>query len=355
MEYMIDEFEANNKFIDLIVNNRYRLLRHSIFCIGFFILMFFSNWLSHYSGAGKYYRLLLVYSILLAMFYINIYVLVPVFFFRNRYLAYIVLLLLLALAGLVLINTLLSTYLPLPDHRRDLVSGLYESVGMIVTLISSSTTIKLFQRWARANERIAELKNITLTMELNELKNQINPHFLFNMLNGIKALVRSDPEKAGTVIMKLSDFLRYQLYENNEEKTMLKAEIDFLSNFLNLEKVRRDNLSVNVTCHTPAKTLNTIFLPPNLFTTFVENAIKHSADISGKESSIDVSIEVEEGRLYFRCINSKDSCYIAGDKKDNGLGLPNIKRRLELLYDKNYTLEIQSTDLQYIVNLTLPV
>jgi LytS/YehU family sensor histidine kinase len=102
------------------------------------------------------------------------------------------------------------------------------------------------QRWTKDNARMAELSNITLNMELNELRNQINPHFLFNMLNNVKALIRTDPEKATTVIMKLSEFLRYQLYENTEEKTSLVTELNFLSNFLNLEKIRRDNLSISI-------------------------------------------------------------------------------------------------------------
>ncbi|HMI06370.1 MAG TPA: histidine kinase [Flavobacterium sp.] len=192
-------------------------------------------------------------------------------------------------------------------------------------------------------------------MELNELRNQINPHFLFNMLNNVKALIRSNPEKASAVIIKLSEFLRYQLYENNDEKTFLTSEINFLSNFINLEKIRHEDLSVAIQSKTDKRTLNNIFVPPNLFTTFVENAVKHSVDISGKESYINISIEVENKKLYFVCRNSKNPDYPVSGQNHSGLGLANIKRRLELLYHDTYCLEVTSTEKEYTINLTIPV
>lgn len=155
-------------------------------------------------------------------------------------------------------------------------------------------------------------------MELNELKNQINPHFLFNMLNGIKALVRTDPEKATLVIMKFSEFLRYQIYEYNEEKTLLRSEITFLSNFLSLEMLRRDHLSVEINAPEPLGILNGIYIPPNIFTTFVENAVKHSVSISDSDSYIRLKIAVIEDQLHFLCVNSKDPDYISSDLKNSG-------------------------------------
>ncbi|MGJ1366211.1 sensor histidine kinase [Sphingobacterium spiritivorum] len=192
-------------------------------------------------------------------------------------------------------------------------------------------------------------------MELNELKNQINPHFLFNMLNNIKALTRSNPEAASVVIMKLSEFLRYQLYENNEDKTLLVSEINFLSNFVNLEKIRRDSLSITIQNDVDPKILNSIFIPPNLFTTFVENAVKHSVSVEDTDAYIRIQITLENGRLQFNCKNSKTADYHNPDKKNSGLGLNNIKRRLKLLYDRQYQLDISSSDREYIVNLSIPV
>jgi two-component system LytT family sensor kinase len=202
---------------------------------------------------------------------------------------------------------------------------------------------------------VAELKSLTLTMELNELKNQINPHFLFNMLNGIKALIRINPEKASVVIITLSEFLRYQLYDNNEEKTSLKAEMNFVTNFLNLEKIRRDNFSVEIGSNTDSQILHTAVLPPNLFTTFVENALKHSATIREASSHIHININIENERLHFNCINSVDPSFEPTNSKSSGLGLTNIQRRLQLLYQDRYQLRIQSGEKEYHVNLTIPL
>lgn len=346
----------NNFVIDFLVEDRFRFLRHLSFIIFFFILLYFAQFWQFYVDSVHYYILGTVYISLLTMAYINMYVLVPRFFFRTYYILYFVLLILMGVVGLNIISYVMSFFVDFKvDEYDDKRGGLYEGVLMCISIILVTTTVKLLQKWIRDSVRIAELNSLTLNMELNELRNQINPHFLFNMLNNVKALIRTDPEKATTVIMKLSEFLRYQLYENNEEKTMLTSEIDFLSNFLNLEKIRRENFEVNIESPNDKKVLNSTFIPPNLFTTFVENAVKHSVDISGKESYVKVNIEIKDKNLHFECRNSQNSDFPIPESNYSGLGLANIKRRLELLYQNTFTLDINSTKNEYIVNLTIPV
>ncbi len=350
----------NTKILQLMVNPRYRLLRHVVLLLGVFILIFYSGQFSEYSGVSRYYRLLFVYIVMIITFYVNMNILVPLFFFKNRYIVYLLLLFLLVQIDLFVIGFFLDNFFdPIQNLHYDRgveKENTYRGVITIGAVILVTTMIKLFQRWVHDNEKITELNNITSTMELSELRNQINPHFLFNMLNGIKALVRTDQEKAITVIMKLSEFLRYQLYENNEEKILLKSEIIFLTNFLDLEKLRRDNLSVDIS---PSKNdpfiFRSIFIPPNLFTTFVENAVKHSVNITGTESYIRINIDVEKDKLYFTCINSIDPEYIPSKGKSNGLGLVNIKRRLELLYGDNHSLQINVSEKEYNVKLIIPL
>jgi len=267
------------------------------------------------------------------------------------------LLTILGVAGLNLIglcfNTIFFDYrLAAPEYDK---RGMYEGVMICLPIIMMSTTVRLVQKWTNDNKRIIELNNLTLNMELKELRNQINPHFLFNMLNNVKALIRTDPEKASIVIVKLSEFLRYQLYENNEEKTLLTSEIEFLSNFISLEKIRRENFSVQIQSETDKKTLNTIFIPPNLFTTFVENAIKHSVEINDNASYVNINIEVKDKHLLFVCTNSQNPNYSISNENYGGLGLANIKRRLELLYQDQFDLKIHSTNQEYTVNLSIPV
>ncbi len=350
----------NTKILQLMVNDRYRLLRHIVLLSGVFILIFCSGQFSEYPGIFRYIRLLFVYIVMIITFYVNMNILVPRLFFKNQYVIYIFLLLLLVVFDLFTMRYFLNhIFEPIQNMYYDKTSGngnMYQSTITIGAVILVTTMIKLFQRWVHDNEKITELNNITLIMELSELRNQINPHFLFNMLNGIKALVRTDQEKAVIVIMKLSEFLRYQLYENNEEKILLKSEIVFLTNFLDLEKLRRDNLSVDIS---PSKDdpliFRSIFIPPNLFTTFVENAVKHSVNITGTESYIRINIDIERDKLYFTCINSIDPEYVPSKGKSNGLGLANIKRRLELLYNHSHSLEINVSEREYNVKLIIPL
>lgn len=362
VEYMGHEPVAikNTKILQLMVRPRYRLLRHVVLLLGVFILIFYSGQFSEYSGATRYYRLLFVYVVMIITFYVNMNILVPLFFFKNRYIIYLLLLFLLVEIDLFVMHFFFNHFFDPIQHLHSDSNAeredTYRGVITIAAVILVTTMIKLFQRWVHDNERITELNNITLTMELTGLRNQINPHFLFNMLNGIKALVRTDQEKAVIVIMKLSEFLRYQLYENNEEKILLKSEINFLTNFLDLEKLRRDNLSIDIS---PSKddpsVFRSIFIPPNLFTTFVENAVKHSVNIAGKESYIKIDIVVEKDKLYFTCVNSIDAEYIPSKGKNNGLGLANIKRRLELLYGESHSLGIEVSEKEYNVKLMIPL
>jgi sensor histidine kinase YesM len=350
----------DTKVIRFITDDKYRLLRHIVLLLGMLAILSYSKDVTEYRGSFRLLKVLFIYIPLVFMCYVNINILVPVFFFKGRYVIYFALLILLVILSLSAISNVLDIFFPnkstFDPHRDDAGRGFYESIVILIPIILVTTMIKLFQRWMKDNQRINELNNINFNMELNELRNQMNPHFLFNMLNGIKSLVRTDPDKAAIVIVKLSEFLRYQLYENNDERTLLKSEINFLSNFLDLETIRRDNLSVKISSDTDCSIIKSIFLPPNLFTTFVENAVKHSVNINGKESFVHVNINVKDNMLYFSCVNSKDPNYIpSASEKSSGLGLGNIKRRLELLYGDNYTLDINSTEIKYEIKLSIPL
>ncbi|WP_316753186.1 sensor histidine kinase [Pedobacter gandavensis] len=349
----------NRQIIDFLSEDRYRFLRHAGLLLGLFVLFYYSDFSDQFTGIYKYYRLACIYFVFIVMFYVNMYVLVPLYFFKAKYLLYLALVVLLVLTGLAFTAQLLKSIEPHRIHwspeNHHQTKNYYEGAMITVPIIMLTTTIKLLQRWIRDNDRITALNELTLHMELNELKNQINPHFLFNMLNNVKALIRTDPEKASIVIIKLSEFLRYQLYENNEKKTALTSEINFISNFLNLEKIRRDNFSFQIDDQSAESFFRSVFIPPNLFTTFVENAVKHSVDISGKEAYIHLKIVILEDKLHFICRNSTSGDTGITDEKYSGLGLINIKRRLELLYQQDYILDLKSTDTEYSVHLIIPV
>ncbi|MGG7468504.1 histidine kinase [Chryseobacterium arthrosphaerae] len=204
--------------MDFLVEGKYTFRRHLLFLVFFFFLLYSSRFWHGYSGIYQYYVLFFVYTILIGMVYINIYVLVPRFFFKTKYITYLILLVLMGVVGLNIIGygfkLFFVDFKVVAEHKGE-KGGIYEGVLMCIPIILTTTTIKLLQKWISDNKKINELNNLTLNMELNELRNQINPHFLFNMLNNVKALIRTDPAKASVVIVKLSEFLRYQLYENS--------------------------------------------------------------------------------------------------------------------------------------------
>lgn len=350
----------NKYLINLLIKDKYRLFRHVMMLLSFSMIFFNAKLVPEYSGYVEYYSLLTAFFFFVLFFYTNMYVLVPYFFFKARYALYLLLLITMVSVGFLIIARISDTYFePYRIVQRTIkISDLRAIISLTIFLspfILVTTTLKLLQRWIKDNERITELKNLTISMELEGLKNQINPHFLFNMLNNVNALIKTDQEKAYNVVLKLSEFLRYQLYENNEEKTLLQSEINFLTNLLDLETMRRDFFSYNIDVNINQKTINHIVLPPNLFTVFIENAVKHSADVFTESTYINVFIEIKDQKLHFRCSNSKSPEDHYTDSKSGGLGLSNITRRLELLYDKNYDLDIKMTEQDYTINLSIPI
>lgn len=193
-----------------------------------------------------------------------------------------------------------------------------------------------------------QLQQINLKTELEQLKSQINPHFLFNTLNNLLVLTKTDPDKAGQVLLGLSDLLRYQLYDSSQDRIQLSKDIAFINNLLALEKIRKDDFDYQV--NTEGK-IDGLALPPFLFIPFIENAIKHGASSVG-HSWLTVNFKLDGKKLIFTAENSKPPI-----KKQlpGGLGLNNIKRRLELLYPNDHQLDIKDDAHTYFVTLTIPV
>ncbi len=350
----------DRKMLEFLIEKKHRLKRHILFLTVFFLILYGEGIVNVYGTPFGYYVALTIYIIFVIMFYVNMYILIPKLLFRSKYILYAICLILLAMVGIQVMGYFQINHF---DAHKLIQNGvirqrpdLYGVIILCASLISVSTTIKLLQRWLKDNERISELKNITFNMEMDVLKNQISPHFLFNMLNNVKALIRTNPEMANTVIIRLSEFLRYQLYENSGEKTLLASEVEFISNFLNLEKIRKDNFEIETVFTINKNSLNSIFIPPGLFTVFIENAIKHSINPNGDKTYVKTYLQITEGKLNFKCINSisieTNNTY---KNKSNGLGLINIKRRLELLYKDKYQLEITKNQEEYCVNLTIPL
>jgi len=332
----------DRRLLNFIVDGRYRWLRNMLFVVAALIA----------GGASVNPRnpfslseFAIISCSFLAVGYFNVYVLLPRFVFNGRLTAYF--------AVILSLIALLIAFLFPADYVDEIVNlfGLFVifTVVRVSFLFAGTTAIVLFQHWARNERRIAALETETMRAELEQLQNQINPHFLFNMLNNILVLIRESTEEAVVVLRKMSGMLRYQLNDSAKKTVPLKDDIRFLTDLLNLEKIRRDRFDFSVAADSKAQAKH---VPPLLFIPFVENAVKHSADAVSL-SYIRLRFAVaDDGTLHFTCCNSKP---LNPQKRSEcgGLGLANVRRRLALLYHNGYALNISEDPTTYTVKLSI--
>ena len=235
-----------------------------------------------------------------------------------------------------------------------LMVTLNNAVGLIVVLltIGMNLGIKLYFKSDEDAKELQELERKSLEQQLAYLKYQINPHFFMNTLNNIHALVDIDPEKAKDTILELSKMMRYVLYEGDKQMIPLQRETDFLKTYISLMRLRYTD-KVKISVQLPER-VPEVGIPPLLLITFVENAFKHGISYK-QESFIDVKLSLDDDRLKFTCKNSKVAVKEGDGENAGGVGLANVKQRLELLYGENYTLDFDETDNTYEVLLLLPL
>ena len=225
------------------------------------------------------------------------------------------------------------------------------SVLVFLLMLGMNLGIKLYFKADEDAKEMRELEKKSLEQQLAYLKYQINPHFFMNTLNNIHALVDIDPEKSKETILILSKIMRYVLYEGDKSIIPLQREIAFMNNYIELMRIRYTD-KVKIEVETPEH-LPDAGIPPLLLITFVENAFKHGVSYQ-QESLIHIKVGIDHERLKFVCRNTK-TAERNNEKKQGGVGLANVKQRLELLYGKNYTLELEDGDNSYEVMLLLPL
>ena len=245
-------------------------------------------------------------------------------------------------------------------HRPPIVLGQADVIStvILVFMLGMNLGVKYYFRSERSRKRMEQLEHENLTHQLEYLKFQINPHFFMNTLNNIHALVDIDPEKAKNSIILLSKMMRYILYEGDKNTIPLQREVAFIENYIALMRMRyTDKVSINVDMpkgivgakDQGSERANEEWeIPPLLLITFVENAFKHGVSYR-QESFIDLYIGIEDGQLIFRCRNSKAQ---EANQEKGGVGLTNVKKRLDLIYGTDYTLNIKDDD-TYSVDLRI--
>lgn len=234
-----------------------------------------------------------------------------------------------------------------PRKGRPIADG-YNTV-LFLLVFAFGTCISVTQRWLRTERNRKETENEKLNTELSFLKSQVNPHFFFNTLNNIYSLAVVRSEKTAPAVMKLSAIMRYILTETERDLVPMNNEVDFIHNFIDLQQVRLTD-KVRLTFAAEGN-IDTILIAPLLFIPFVENAFKYG--VSTKEtSSIDIRIEARDNLVLFSAINK----IVATEShlmENTGIGINNVKRRLELMYADKHTLTTKIENNQYIVKLEI--
>lgn len=241
--------------------------------------------------------------------------------------------------------------LPPGRHRRPFFVDQVDFVSVIILVLmfGMNLSVKLLFKQNENEKKLQRLMNENLNQQLEYLKFQINPHFFMNTLNNIHALVDIDPEEAKESIIELSNLMRYVLYDGNRPLTSLRKECDFIDNYIELMRLRySDKVDIKTDRD---EILPDALIAPLITITYVENAFKHGVSYQHR-SFIHITTHVADGRLLFTCENSKHK---ESTEEHGGVGLANTRKRLDLIYGNDYTLDINDREDTYFVRLDIPL
>lgn len=350
--------------LHLLFDPKRRIVPHILFWVCYII--FFT--LLQGSFEEKYLRafvhVLSTLPVRMAVTYFTLYILMPRFLYAQRPVAFLLSFALTAIFFAYLDRLSLHVYY-VPVYRPDYNYEKYplthfgKAIGRLIplcTVILAAVVAKLLKRNYQ-NEKLAqELSRARLDAELKFLKAQIHPHFLFNTLNNLYALTLQNSPKSSETVLRLSNLLDYMLYECNGKRIPLRKEIQQIRNFIELEKLRYGNrLFVDFST---GGDLMGLQVPPLLILPFIENAFKHGVSNNIEESFISIDLRLQGETVVLKVENSKsDEKPLPAQKKANykeGIGLRNVKRRLELIYDQRSQLQILEEEETFLIILRIP-
>lgn len=240
------------------------------------------------------------------------------------------------------IDKIVANYKELPPDMNNFGVILLGNSILNLFVLIAAFTYRFATDWKKSEKLKREMNEEKLQAELNFLRSQVNPHFLFNTLNNLFAMARrNNDHETADGIGKLSGLMRYMLYETNVERIALQKEIDYIQNYIELQKMRfrkEDNIEINfnISGNTEIYSISPMLLIP-----FVENAFKHGISLK-QYSFIKINLTVSSGKLIFSVRNSANNLHINKQKENNGLGIDNVKRRLGLLYKNRYKINIMN-------------
>lgn len=342
----------NTPNTNFILLPKYRIFHHLIFWI---VYVFYAIFLLHFC-LGIEFKFGIKYIYIFIIDFVTVYfclqLLIPRFFKKKLNLKLFYTFFVLSLTLNFLLNFVFTNFVFFESTQCEWHDYLHKQTYSFIlssVFISIAVALKIFKINLENTIKLAELQKQNDRTELDLLKNQINPHFLFNTLNNVYIQTRIQPIKAADMILKLSDFLRYQLYECSEGKVLLKSEVEYLKNYVELQKLRIAHADIKFEV---SGTYKGLMIQPFMFISFLENAFKHGISSQSVENFIHIHVNIVEKYVIFAVKNSKIDTK-SQDSKSKGIGLINIKKRLELLYPNKYELFIDEKEKYFIVELKI--
>jgi len=333
---------------------RYKL-HHVLFWLLIFGLWFMLRY-KDYATADLAFKITFVKIIdLIIMVYVTNTVLIPVFLYKKRYGLFV-----LFFIGMILTSSITKMYIigkvandpSFFNFSGNLRTRIYDNIIPHFFLVIAGAAFKLMFDQLRLQRKMAELAKEKAEAELNFLKSQINPHFLFNSLNSVYFLIDKNNADARQALHTFSDMLRYQLYEANGEKIPIEKEINYLQDYVHLQQLRKDeNYKVQFNCAPEVKNFS---IEPLLLIPFVENAFKHISHKTNGTNFVKLDLARSNGYFEFTVENSQEKGIVTTEQH-GGIGMNNVKRRLELLYPDAHKLDVKDETDTFKINLKLKI
>ncbi len=321
---------------------RNRALQHVLFWVlSFYVLMRIFAYSDEWATVDLVYTLLFHFSIWLPV-YVNLLWLIPSFLRTGKYALYLMLLAVFAIIGII-INLFTFNYLSdilFPGYYFIAYYGFWEIAQFILVYLIATTLIKLSKGWFQNLEiqgKLSRLEQEKSTAELSALKSQVNPHFLFNSLNNLYSLALDKDERTPDIILRLSQTMRYLLYESNAGFVPLEKEMEHLDNFVEMQKLRVGE-KVKITFVVEGKPGGKQ-VAPLLFLPILENGFKHGVKGETENAFISIHLQIADHQLVLKTENNKGTVDEV-EKGQGGFGLENLRRRLNLIYPGKHRLEI---------------
>ncbi len=336
-----------NRIVDFVKKNYVEIILQSII---HFILFLFFSYNQHDEESFAYYKISFFLNYASAAIVIN-YFLLPKYYYQKKFKSFFILCLI-VISAIILIDEYVLEQIYFPDTRGTYFPGIAFTLVETLPIIIIFVGFKLGWDFNKKQSEIDALKNLVKESELQFLKSQINPHFLFNNLNNLYSYSIENSPKAPSIILELSSVLRYMLYDCKEDFVLLTKEIEHLKNFTALNELQIEERGIIIFNNTTPIPSN-YSIAPLILNVFIENAFKHSTNSQSEDISIKIGITISsEGILIFTCENNflpiTNSNY-----NSKGIGLENVVKRLNLLYPEAHDLQISDLNTIYKVVLKM--